>query len=175
MIEAVVTPNPKTPIVGTEVTPQTFKDVGTPRVQVPTDGITIATGETMFVDGTLVVNGTLSGSGVPTGGGGSGGGGATALDGLNDVTLTSIQTGQVLKWDGSQWSNQSDSGLVTVNLAQLQDVNLTGLADGSTLQYDEPSGQWVSVTETDFVDAIIDGGHATSTYVDAFDLDGGSA
>jgi len=173
MIDAIVTPNAKTPTFGTEVTPQSFRDVGTPTVRVPTNGIRIETGETMHVDGTLVVNGTLSGSGVPSGGGGSGG--ATALNGLNDVTLTSVQTGEVLKWDGSQWSNQSDSGLITVNLAQLQDVNLTGLADGSTLQYDLPSAKWKSVTETDFVDAIIDGGVANSTYVAAFDLDGGSA
>ena len=173
MIDAVVTPHPKTPTFGTELTPQTFRDVGTPTVRVPTDGIVIGTGETMQVDGTLVINGTLSGSGVPTGGGGTGG--ATALDGLNDVTLTTLQTGEVLKWDGSQWSNQSDSGLITVNLAQLQDVDLTNLADGSTLQYDQPSGKWLSVTETEFVDAIIDGGFANSSYVDAFNIDGGGA
>ena len=173
MIDAIVTPNPKTPTFGTEVTPQSFRDVGTPTVQVPTDGIRIGVGETMHVDGTLVVNGTLSGSGVPSGGGGTGG--ASALDGLNDVTLTSIQTGEVLKWDGSQWINDSDSGLTSINLAQLQDVDLTGLADGSTLQYDSPSGEWKSVTETEFVDAIIDGGFANSSYVAAFDLDGGSA
>lgn len=173
MIQAIVIPSASTPTFGTEITPQTFRDIGTPTVQVPTDGIVIEAGETMQVDGTLVVNGTLSGSGVPTGGGGSGG--ASALDGLNDVTLAGLQAGQVLKWSGSQWTNDADGGLTTVNLAQLQDIDLTGLADGSTLQYDHPSAEWKAVTETDFVDAIIDGGFANSTYVAAFNIDGGAA
>ena len=173
MITAIVTPNAKSPTVGTEITPQSFLDVGTPSVRVPTDGIRIESGETIYVDGAIVVNGTMSGSGVPSGGSGSGG--ATALNGLNDVTLSSLSSGQVLKWSGSQWVNDTDGGLTSINLAQLQDVNLTNLADGSTLQYNNPNGKWEAVTETDFVDSIIDGGVANSTYVAVLDLDGGSA
>ena len=173
MITAIVTPNSKTPVIGTEITPQSFIDVGTPTVQVPTDGIRIESEETFYVDGTIVINGTMSGSGVPSGG--TGGTGATALNGLNDVNLSTLATGQVLKWSGSSWINDADSGLTSINLAQLADVDLTGLADGSTIQYDQPNGKWEAVTETDFVDSIIDGGFANSTYVAAFDLDGGSA
>lgn len=173
MITAIVTPNAKSPTVGTELTPQSFLDVGTPSVRVPTDGIRIESGETIYVDGTIVVNGTMSGSGVPSGGSGSGG--ATALNGLNDVTLGSLSSGQVLKWSGSAWINDTDGGLTSINLAQLQDIDLTNLADGSTLQYDEPNAMWNTVTETNFVDAIIDGGFANSTYITSLDLDGGSA
>lgn len=173
MINAIVTPNTKSPIAGTELSPQSFLDVGTPTVRVPTDNIRIESGETLYVDGTLVVNGTLSGSGVPTGGGA--GGGATAINGLNDVSLGTLQLGEVLKWSGSEWTNSADSGLTSLKLAQLEDIDQTNLADGSTIQYDSSSGDWKTVTETDFVDAVIDGGHANSSYVDAFDIDGGGA
>ena len=37
------------------------------------------------------------------------GGGGGALDGLSDVTITSVQTNQVLKYDGSAWTNQADA------------------------------------------------------------------
>lgn len=42
-------------------------------------------------------------------GGGGGGGGATALDGLTDVTITSPSSGQVLKYNGSAWINDTDA------------------------------------------------------------------
>ena len=49
--------------------------------------------------------------------------------------------------------------------------------DFSVLQYNSITGKWVAVANTDFVDAVIDGGQAGSEldYVDAFDLDGGNA
>ncbi len=51
----------------------------------------------------------------------AGGGGGGALDGLSDVTITSVQTNQVLKYDGSEWINQADAtgggGTTTVTMA----------------------------------------------------------
>jgi hypothetical protein len=38
---------------------------------------------------------------------GAGGGGATSLGGLSDVTLSSVQTNQILSYDGAQWVNQT--------------------------------------------------------------------
>jgi len=38
-----------------------------------------------------------------------GGGGATSLDELSDVELTTLNTGEVLKWDGVRWTNKTDS------------------------------------------------------------------
>lgn len=41
--------------------------------------------------------------------GGGGGGGATELDGLSDVTLTTETTGDLIRYNGSQWVNYPDS------------------------------------------------------------------
>lgn len=43
------------------------------------------------------------------GNGGVGGSGATTLDGLTDVTLTTPTTGQVLKYNGTTWVNDTDA------------------------------------------------------------------
>ena len=51
----------------------------------------------------------ITGAGVLSATGGGGGGGATALDGLTDVTITSVQLIQVLKYDGSAWTYQADA------------------------------------------------------------------
>lgn len=42
-------------------------------------------------------------------GGGVGGSGATTLDGLTDVTLSTPTTGQVLKYNGTAWVNDTDA------------------------------------------------------------------
>ena len=39
----------------------------------------------------------------------SGGGGATDLNGLTDVTITNLSSGQVLKYNGSNWVNDTDA------------------------------------------------------------------
>lgn len=175
-IRAIVTPN-GLPQVGTELSVETLARISSPTVIVPTSDIRIGVGETLQIDGTIIVNGTMSGSGVPSGGTGGGTGGATALNGLNDVSLSSVNLGDVLKWDGSSWKNDTDGGLVELNLPQLKDVASTIPDDGDTLQYDSPSQTWRMVGSTDFVEAIIDGGQAgsDSVFVEAFDIDGGNA
>ena len=64
-----------------------------------------------------------------------------------------------------------------VALDDVTDVEATDPDDFSVLQYNAITSKWVAVANTDFVDAVIDGGQAGSEldYVDAFDLDGGNA
>ena len=64
-----------------------------------------------------------------------------------------------------------------VALDDVTDVEASNPEDFSVLQYNSLTSKWVSVANTDFVDAVIDGGEADSEpdYVDAFDLDGGNA
>lgn len=43
------------------------------------------------------------------GGSGGGGGGSSTLSGLTDVTLGTLSNGQVLKYNGSAWINDTDA------------------------------------------------------------------
>lgn len=74
--------------------------------------------------------------------------GATNLNGLSDVTITSATTGEVLRYNGSQWVDAqlgySDlSGLPTLvtNLNGLSDVTITAAATGEVLRYN--GSQWI--------------------------------
>jgi len=51
-------------------------------------------------------NGTVKEIG---GGSGGGGGGSSTLSGLTDVTISSASNGQVLKYNGSAWVNDTDA------------------------------------------------------------------
>ena len=77
------------------------------------------------------------------------------LDRLQDVTVTSVQDNQVLKYDASQsqWVNVA-TGAIT-SLDQLSDVVITSVVDGQSLQYDNASGNWVN---RDITANSIDGG-----------------
>ena len=77
------------------------------------------------------------------------------LDRLSDVTVTSVQDNQVLKYDASQsqWVNVA-TGAIT-SLDQLSDVVITSVQDGQSLQYDNASGNWVN---RDISADSIDGG-----------------
>lgn len=101
---------------------------------------------------------------------------AVSINEVDGVVLSEPEIGQVLKYDGLNWVNDEDS-FGGNRLSTLSDVDPQGLADGVTLQYNAGRYTWEFVNETDFVDAVIDGGHADSEpdYVEAFDIDGGYA
>ncbi len=67
------------------------------------------------------------------------------LEDLANVTVGTLVTGQVLKWDGSAWSNASDASVT--NLDGLSDVTLTSPSSGQFLRYS--SGAWRNETTTD--------------------------
>jgi len=59
----------------------------------------------------------------------SGGGGSSTLDGLTDVTITSASSGQVLKYNGSAWVNDTDAGGIA--LTDLSVTSNTAFGNGS--------------------------------------------
>ena len=60
MITAVVVAG-QLPDVGSELSIDTFRKVGTPSVYVPTNAINIGVGETLTINGTLALNGLVTG------------------------------------------------------------------------------------------------------------------
>jgi len=66
----------------------------------------------------------------------------TTLNGLNDVTITSVTNNQVLKYNSSinRWVNGTDD--VVTAIGQLSDVTISTLANGQLLIYNSSSGNW---------------------------------
>jgi len=79
-----------------------------------------------------------------TGGSGTG---ASNLDGLTDVVLSSPTAGQVLKYNGTNWINDTDNtGTTITSLDDIGDVNLTGILTGQLLGWN--GTQWVPVNNS---------------------------
>ena len=80
----------------------------------------------------------------------SGAGVATTLNGLDDVVVTSAITGQVLKFNGTNWVNGTDdagagSGGATT-LDGLDDVVAPSPVNGQTLIYNTSTSNWINGT-----------------------------
>jgi hypothetical protein len=74
------------------------------------------------------------------------------IDALNDVTITSVASGQFLKWNGTAWVN--DAVPVINNIDDITGVTITSVANGQLLQYNGTA--WVNATlslSPDFSDA----------------------
>ena len=86
-------------------------------------------------------------------------GGATTLGGLNDVTITGLQDGQVIKSNGGNWENAEEATTTTVDgtakqitaslsgstvtlSSALGDVVLTNVADKDVLEYNSSTSQF---------------------------------
>ena len=74
-----------------------------------------------------------------------GGTGVRTLEGLDDVTISSVTTGQVLKYDGTDWVNANDSGGVSA-LDELTDVDISSATNGQVLKYN--GSEWVNAAES---------------------------
>lgn len=72
------------------------------------------------------------------------GGGASTLGGLTDVTLSSPTSGQILKFNGTEWEN-ANAGAVSTGLGDLADVDFDNLTDGQMIAWDAASGKWKNV------------------------------
>ncbi len=122
-------------------------------------GITPVEGELIYTTDTKTV---YVGDGVTVGGNavsGGGGGGATDLSSLTDVTITSPTSGQVLKFNGTAWVNDTDAtgggggggATYTVSaetVAGGANLRLTG-SDASTDDVKFAEGAGITITRTD--------------------------
>ena len=70
--------------------------------------------------------------------------GVTNLDELTDVIITSASNGQVLKYNGSNWINDTDSTSGSTNLDALTDVIITSASNGQVLKYN--GSNWINDT-----------------------------
>jgi plastocyanin len=79
--------------------------------------------------------------------------GATTLDGLSDVVITSASNGQVLKYNGSNWVNDTGGGansFETIMVAGQSDV----VADSATDTLTLAAGSGISITTNAGTDTI---------------------
>jgi hypothetical protein len=74
------------------------------------------------IDGTTI---TIDGDGVISSSGG--GGGATELDDLTDVVITTPTTGEVLKYNGTEWVNDEDAGGMENPMTSIGDIIIGGV------------------------------------------------
>lgn len=88
-------------------------------------GVKIGQGISVTADGTISTSG----------------GGVSSLDDLTDVTISSATSGQVLKYNGSQWVNGTGGGGASA-LNDLTDVAVTTPTAGQTLVYDTSDSEW---------------------------------
>jgi len=74
----------------------------------------------------------------------------SSIDDLSDVdtTTTSPSSGQVLKWDGSNWTPANDIdttlSLGSASINQLGDVSISSVSDGQVLTYDSSTSKWIN-------------------------------
>lgn len=92
------------------------------------------------------------------------------LDDLADVLTASLNVGDALKWDGTNWVNGQVSGVAALD--DLTDVSINNLDNGQILKYSSSSMMWYNDYE-----AIqnVDGGLANSVYGGIVALSGGGA
>lgn len=64
-----------------------------------------------------------------------------SIDDIGNVVLTSPANGQVLKYNGTNWVNGTDSTTVS-NIDNIGDVVITSPASGQILKYD--AGNWIN-------------------------------
>jgi len=109
-----------TPALGTPSSAVLTNATGLPLSTGVTGTLPVANGGTGTATPSLVAgtNVTVTGTWPNQTIAASGGGGAAALDDLSDVTITAPSTGQVLKYNGSAWINDTDAtgggGSVTI-------------------------------------------------------------
>ncbi len=70
---------------------------------------------------------------------------AAGINYLSDVVISSASTGQVLKYNGSNWVNGSEND-IALEYTKAQNFNATTLTDGTNISWNLESNQVASVT-----------------------------
>ncbi len=65
---------------------------------------------------------------------------------LNDVTLGTLNTNDMLIWDGTQWVNQPAPSSAVLGLNDLSDVTITSPTQSQALMYNSSTGEWNNTT-----------------------------
>lgn len=88
--------------------------------------------------------------GIGDDGGGSGGGGSIAT--LNDVALSGLSNGQILRYNAltSHWTNET----LTLALSALSDVSLGTPSNGQVLKYNSTAQKWMPATDAGGIASI---------------------
>jgi hypothetical protein len=128
--------------------------------------VTPATGELIYTTDTKFV---YVGDGVTAGGNLISGAVATDINGLSDLVITSESNGQVLKYNGTNWINDTVAG-GSSNLDGLTDVVITSASNGQVLKFNgtnwinaaESSGSSFSVSGDDSAPRVISSGGTLS-------------
>ena len=107
-----------------------------------TDLVKIAAGTNITIARTDASTITINSTATSTGGGGS-----SVLSTLGDVQLSTLASGQVLKYNGSKWVNGTDltAAAGATALTGLTDVLLSGPTTGQVLKYD--GSKWVNAVD----------------------------
>jgi hypothetical protein len=81
---------------------------------------------------------------------------------LDDVTITTVSTGQVLKYDGAEWVNDTDaSGFTTIVTATSttasagDHIHVTAATQTITLPASPTAGDRVAITVENFTDTVV--------------------
>lgn len=76
---------------------------------------------------------------------GGGSGSASNLSELEDVVLTSLKTGQILKYNATVGKWYNADGIEIESLGDIADVNLSSLADGQVIAWNATTEKWENV------------------------------
>ena len=89
-----------------------------------------------------------------------------SIGALSDVSISSATTGQVLKYNGSSWVNDTDAGGSVTNMASLTDVDsVDTVASGDFLLFDGSSSEYKFVAFEAEVNGLIDNRTGSSGHI----------
>ena len=90
---------------------------------------------------------------------GGGGGGSTTLDGLNDTDITAVASGEVLKWNGTDWINNTlaEAGIAAASHTHTES-DITDLDKYTQAEVDSALSGKASTSHTHTLTDITDSG-----------------